>query len=171
MRTRTLLLLATTLTISTVGVAGVAVSGPSPAASGPVGSEAAAGTPLRAAAMLRAWDHRRAAAWSHDDAAALSGLYTRRSRSGAQDVADLRRWRHRGLRVVSLRQQVAALRVRVATSHRLLLTVTDRTVDAVAVGRDRRRALPRSAWTTHRIRFLRVHGRWLVDEVLAQPAR
>jgi hypothetical protein len=165
-----MLLLATTLTISTVLVAGVAVSGPSPAASGPQSAAAADGA-LRAAAILRAWDHRRAEAWSHGDVAALSGLYTRRSRSGAQDVADLRRWQHRGLRVLGLRQQVATLRVRVDTSHRLLLTVTDRTVDAVAAGRDRPTALPRSAWTTHRIRLLRVHGRWLVDEVVAQPAR
>lgn len=171
MRTRALLLLATTLTISTVGVAGVAVSGPSPAASPPERVRPAADGALRAAAILRAWDHRRAAAWSDGDVAALSGLYTRRSRSGAQDAADLRRWRHRGLRVVGLREQVAALRVRVDTSHRLLLVVTDRTVDAVAVGPDRRTALPRSVWTTHRIRLLRVQGRWLVDDVVAQPAR
>jgi hypothetical protein len=171
MLTRTLLLLATTLTISTVGVAGVAVSGPSPAASGPESVGPAAGGAPRAAAILRAWDHRRAVAWSHGDVNALSGLYTRRSRSGAQDAADLRRWHHRGLRVLGLRQQVAALRVRVDTSRRLLLTVTDRTVDAVAAGRDRRTALPRSMWTTQRIRLLRVHGRWLVDEVAAQPAR
>ncbi len=171
MRSRALLLLATSLTISTVGVAGVAVSGPSPAPSPPEVVEPAADDTLRAAAILRAWDHHRAAAWSEGDVAALSGLYTRRSRSGAQDAADLRRWRQRGLRVVGLREQVAGLLVRVDTSHRLLVAVTDRTVDAVAVGRDRRTALPRSAWTTHRIRFLRVRGRWLVDEVVAQPAR
>jgi hypothetical protein len=166
-----LLLLATTLTLSTVGVAGVAVSGPSPAAPAPESAPSSAGGALRAAAILRAWDHRRAAAWAHADVGALAGLYTRRSRSGGQDVADLRRWRSRALRVVGLRQQVAELRVRVDTPHRLVVAVTDRTVDAVAVGRDRRTALPRSEWRAHRIRLLRVHDRWRVDEVVAQPAR
>jgi len=44
------------------------------------------------------------------------------------------------------------------------------TVDGIAVG-PRRTALPTSAWVTHRIGLRRVHGRWLVDEVVAHPAR
>ena len=58
------------------------MSGPSPAASASgEGRGRAADDALRAAAILRAWDHRRAAAWSDGDVAALSGLYTRRSRT------------------------------------------------------------------------------------------
>jgi hypothetical protein len=65
---------------------------------------------------------------------------------------------------------VAALRVRVQSAHRLVLSVTDRTVDGIAVGH-RRTALPVSAWAIHGIGLRLVHGRWLVDEVVAQPAR
>ena len=126
---------------------------------------------IRAAAALSSWDTRRSAAWSHGDLAALSHLYTAGSRTGARDVADLRRWRSRHLRVSGLRQQVAELRVLVSTSDRLVLTVTDRTVDGVAVARHRRTALPTSSWATHRIRLRRERGRWLVEEVVDQPAR
>jgi hypothetical protein len=121
--------------------------------------------------VLRAWDHRRAAAWSRADAAALAHLYTAGSRTGARDVRNLRRWHSRDLRVTGLRQQVARLLVRVEAPRQLVLTVTDRTVDGVAVGHGRRTALPVSAWTEHRIRLRREHGEWLVQEVVAQPAR
>jgi hypothetical protein len=173
MRTRTLLLLATTLTVTTIAVA-VAAGGAVPSSSAPSERSRAerplAGA-LRASPILRAWDHRRAAAWARGDAAALAGLYTSGSGTGAHDVGDLRRWRSRGLRVVGLVQQVAELRVLVETSRRLVLTVTERTLDGVAVGHHRRTALPRSAWSRHRIRLRRAHGQWLVEEVVDQPAR
>jgi hypothetical protein len=124
-----------------------------------------------ASRVLRAWDRRRETAWSRADPAGLADLYTAGSRTGARDVAQLRRWRGRGLRVAGLRQQVAELQVRGASSRTLVLRVTDRTVGGVAVGQCRRTALPDSAWVTHRIRLLRTHGRWRVVEVLAQPAR
>ncbi len=98
-------------------------------------------------------------------------LYTRSSTTGARDVADLRRWRHRGLLVTGLRQQVGELRVLIAGSRRLVVRATDRTVDAVAVEGHRRTALPTSTWRSHRIRLVLRHGRWVVDEVEAQPAR
>jgi hypothetical protein len=103
---------------------------------------------------------------------ALAGLYTAGSRTGARDVHDLRRWRSRGLRVVGLRQQVAALHVRAETTRSLVLTVADRTVGALAVGHHRRTALPRSDWTSHLIRLRREQGGdWVVAEVVVQPAR
>ena len=55
--------------------------------------------------------------------------------------------------------------------RRLVVRVTDRTVDAVAVDAHRRTALPTSAWRSHRVRLLLRHGRWVVDEAVAQPAR
>jgi hypothetical protein len=58
-----------------------------------------------------------------------------------------------------------------ATSSRITAIVVDRTVDGVAVGRERRLALPSSAWTTHRIRLARTSGGWRIGEVRAQPAR
>lgn len=125
---------------------------------------------IRVAEILRAWDRRRAAAWARGEPAGLARLYTPGSRTGAGDVADLRRWRDRGLRVVGLRQQVAGIGLRRHTRGHLVLTVTERTVDGIAVGR-RRTALPVSGWETHVISLRHVHGRWLVDEVVAQPAR
>ncbi len=127
-------------------------------------------TPLYAAAVLRSWDRRRAAAWARADTAALSSLYDLGSRTGERDVHHLARWRSRGFRVVGLRQQVAALIVRRQAERRLVLTVTERTVGGVALGHHRRTALPTSAWARHRVVLRRVHGRWLVEEV-SQPAR
>lgn len=170
MRTRTLLLLATVLTVAAVAAAGVAAGGAAAPRRTPSRVDVPSSAALRAAEVLRAWDQRRAAAWAHGDVGGLARLYTRSSRTGARDVADLRRWRRRGLRVVGIRQQVAAFRLRVRASRHLVLTVTDRTVDGTAVGR-RRTALPTSEWVSHRIRLRRVHGRWLVDEVVAQPAK
>jgi hypothetical protein len=175
MRTRTLLLLATALTVVPITAAGVASGGAAGGASRPDVAVRRVTAPLSAelsaSRVLRAWDRRRATAWSRADPAALAGLYTARSRTGAGDVADLHRWRRRGLRVVGLREQVAELHLRAATTNGLVLRVTDRTVGAVAVGGGRRTALPSSAWATHRIRLVRRHGRWRVAEVVAQPAR
>jgi hypothetical protein len=177
MRTRTLLLLAIALTATTLAIGGVAAGGAAPLDSAPAIAsvitprvEPAPTGVLRASSVLRAWDHRRAAAWAHGDAGALADLYAARSRTGARDVRDLRRWRERGLRVVDLQQQVAQLVVHVEAKRRLVLRVTDRTVDGVAVGRHGRTAIPRSAWTRHRIVLRHAHGRWRVDEVV-QPAR
>lgn len=171
MRTRTLLGLAITLTVVPVAAARVAAGGP--VSSVPTafdGSRPVTGE-TRALAVLRAWDRRRADAWSAGDADELARLYAAGSRTGRRDVNDLRRWRTRGLRVVGLRQQMSALGIRVETSRRLVLTVTDRTLAGLAVGHHRRTALPGSAWTTHRIRLVRRHREWLVAEVVAQPAR
>src|SRR5262249_43574837 len=150
-------------------VPGGATSGAQP--SGPVAPSADSAGELapngaaHASAVLRRWDDRRAAAWSRADVAGLGRLYAAGSRAGRRDVRDLRRWRSRGLRVVDLRQQVAVLRVLKHTPDRLILRVTDRTVDAVAVQGHRRTALPTSVWARHLVRLRRSHGRWLVDEV------
>jgi hypothetical protein len=72
---------------------------------------------------------------------------------------------------VGLRQQLACVEVRAETSDRLVLAVTERTVDGIAVGRHRRTALPVSAWAQHVIRLERSHGRWLISRVVDQPAR
>jgi hypothetical protein len=177
MRTRALVLLAAVVTGVSV-VAGTFVDRHDharPVAERPV--NAAESSPqLRALGVLHAWDRRRSAAWAAGDPAALSLLYTRRSQTGARDVRRLERWRERGLRVVGLRQQVAALRLRRRSPGMLCLVVTDRTVEGVASGPARHTALPRSAWSTHRITLRHVHGAWRVVEVVtvksrAQPAR
>ena len=164
-------MVATTITLTPVAVAaGVAAGGSAP--SRPVALAHPPKTAeTRALAVLRAWDHRRATAWSHADPAALGRLYAPGSRTGAGDVQDLRRWRSRALRVVGLRQQVAALHVSAETSRHLVVSVTDRTVDGVAVGRHRRTALPVSAWTRHRVHLRRARGDWLVVEVVGPESR
>src|SRR5439155_1690453 len=93
---------------------------------------------VRALAVLRRWDRRRAQAWAVGDADALARLYVRGSETGARDGRDLHRWVRRGLRVAELRQQVAAFRLADRRPGRMVLVVTDRTVDGVAVHRARR---------------------------------
>ena len=125
----------------------------------------------RALAVLHHWDRRRAAAWSHADPSGLARLYTPGSRTGRRDVADLERWRGRGLRVVGLHQQVAAVRLAGAARGRFVLVVTDRTVGAVAVGDGRRTPMPQSAWATHRISLRRSGSGWQVVEARLSASR
>jgi len=124
-----------------------------------------------ALAVLRRWDRQRAAAWAAGDRAALAALYTAGSHTGRRDVRDLERWHDRGLRVTGLHQQVAAASLRRRTPGRLVLVVTDRTVDGIAVGGPHRLALPTSAWLAHRITLQRVGGTWQVVEARVSPTR
>jgi hypothetical protein len=176
MRTRTLLLLAVVATVGSIALAGVAgVAGVGRGAAGDVGvadtPSARPGHGPAALAVLHHWDRQRSSAWATGDPAALSRLYVRGSATGRRDVSDLRRWTRRGLRVTGLRQQVAALQVVRSGPRRLVVVATDRTVGGLAVGGDRRTALPVGGWATHRISLVRVSGRWRLAEVRAQPAR
>jgi hypothetical protein len=158
----------TTALVST----GVLVLSPQPGAE--VAQQLAARGPAvgtHALAVLRRWDRRRAGAWAAGDPAALARLYVGGSHTGRHDVSDLARWQARGLRVVGLHQQVAALSLRRRTPGHLTVVVTDRTVDGVAVGGRHRLGVPRSAWAVHRVTLRRVAGRWRVVEARAQPAR
>ena len=60
------------------------------------------GAPADASAALHDWDDRRASAWAAADPAALRALYEPGSAAGRVDVAMLRAWRERGLRVEGL---------------------------------------------------------------------
>jgi hypothetical protein len=174
MCTRTLLLLALAVTILPIWLWSATVAerpeAPARLVAVPLADDRRA-PEARALGVLRRWDVRRAAAWSAGDPAALARLYVRGSRTGAEDVADLRRWVRRGLRVTGLHQQVASLVLRRRSAHRVVAVVTDRTVDGVAVGAARRTALPASAWATHRVVLLQVGDSWRVAEVVDQPAR
>ncbi|MGZ6792311.1 MAG: hypothetical protein ACXVFV_05115 [Mycobacteriales bacterium] len=127
-------------------------------------ADAATGPPPPPLAVLHAWDARRAAAWADGDTAALRSLYVAGSRSGAADVAMLRRWRARGVRARGLQMQVLAAEVRAATPHRLVLVVTDRLVGAYAVAAGERVALPRDTPTRHRVVLALVAGEWRAVE-------
>ena len=68
-----------------------------------------------------------------------------------------------------MRQQVFDVQVLHAGPRRLVVRVTDRLVDAVAVGRRRTRALPQDSPSTTRLVLRKDAGRW--REVEAYPAR
>jgi hypothetical protein len=124
-----------------------------------------------ALAVLHRWDRRRAWAWARGDAASLARLYVAGSVTGRHDVHDLIRWTARGLRVAGLHQQVAAFRVVHRRPGRLVVLVTDRTIDGIAVGGAWRTAVPTSAWAAQRVTLRRSGDAWRVVEARAQPAR
>src|SRR3954465_12835398 len=73
----------------------------------PVGRPtASARVEARAAAVLGAWDHRRAAAWAAGDPESLAALYAPGAGAGVADVAMLGDWTDRGLTVRGLTTQL-----------------------------------------------------------------
>jgi hypothetical protein len=121
---------------------------------------------VRAAAVLSAWDDRRAEAWAAGDAGALADLYTVRSSTGRADGAMLRTWTRRGLRVEGMRMQLLDLDVRHWSHGRLSLVVTDRLAGGVAVGVGGGRVpLPRDEPSTRSVVLRRVAGEWRVRSV------
>ncbi|GAB3862879.1 hypothetical protein GCM10028801_29310 [Nocardioides maradonensis] len=137
----------------------VAEVAPAARAAGPVAA-------VRALVVLRDWDRTRAAAWAHGDVPALRRLYAAGSAAGRDDVALLRRWSARGLRVRGMSMQLLGVRLEVRTARRIVLVVTDRLVTAYAVGHGRRYALPRDNASTRRLDFRRVEGRWVLRSSL-----
>ena len=126
--------------------------------------------PLPAAALLHAWDRRRALAWANGDVQALGDLYTAGSGAGHADVALLKSYLHRGLRVTGLRMQVFAVLVLHHGHGRWRLLVTDRLARAVAVGVGGSVRLPRDSAATRVISLVRgSDGRWRVSAV--RPVR
>ncbi|MCX6399366.1 MAG: hypothetical protein NTX33_05475 [Propionibacteriales bacterium] len=113
-------------------------------------------------AVLRDWDRARADAWAVGDVDALRRLYVRGSEAGRADVAMLRQWSDRGVRVEGMSMQVLAVELRARTARRVVLVVTDRLVGAEAVAPGGAVALPRDRATTRRLVFRKVGGSWLV---------
>jgi hypothetical protein len=124
----------------------------------------APGQPATASAVLHEWDDRRAAAWSAGDLEGLHALYVPGSAAGRTDVAMLRAWSERGLRVEGMRMQLLDLDVRRVSASRLDLVVTDRLTGAVAVGPGVRLRLPRDRATTRRVVLVREGGEWRVAQ-------
>jgi hypothetical protein len=122
------------------------------------------------AAVLAAWDERRAAAWARGDATALADLYAPGSRSGAADVRLLQAYAGRGLRVEGLTTQVLGLRVVEQSPRRLVLVVTDRVVGGSAVGGAAPVALPADRASTRRVVLVRQRATWVVAEARDQDS-
>ena len=119
------------------------------------------------AAVLAGWDRRRAAAWSTGDVRALRSLYLPGSGAGEADVARLRAWLDRGLRVEGLRTQVLARRVVARGAGLMVLRVTDRVVGGMAVRAGGVRArLPAGRPGERTVTLVRHEGRWVVARVV-----
>lgn len=118
-------------------------------------------------AVLHGWDEQRADAWAAADVPALRALYAPGSVAGRRDVAMLRAWSARGLRVDGLRTQLLDVDVRRRTPDRLVLAVTDRLAGGVAEPAGL--ALPRDRPSRHVVVLRVVEGEWRVSAV--RPAR
>ncbi len=121
-------------------------------------------------AVLRDWDRARAAAWASGDLAALGALYVPGAAAGRADVAMLRKWTERGLRVEGMEMQVLEIALHSQGARRLVLVVRDRLVGAVAVrpGGDDRIALPRDGASTRRLVFVKPGDQWLLASAREQ---
>lgn len=119
----------------------------------------------RALAVLRAWDTQRAEAYATADVRALKALYLPDSAAGANDVALLKQYAARGLRIEGMSTQIFGIEIVDHARERLELSVTDRLASAIAVGDDVRQVLPRDEVDTRRISLRLVDDRWVVDEV------
>ncbi|UMG92716.1 hypothetical protein [Nocardioides sp. TF02-7] len=157
------LLVAVVVAAGTVrGCGGDRVPGERPVAVAPRVEASGPQAPPAAVAVLHSWDRARAAAWARGDVDALRRLYLPGSVAGDHDVAMLRRWSDRGLRVRAMRMQLLAARTRVESADRLVLLVTDRLATAT-VGAGLR--LPRDRVSTRRLDFRRTTDRWVLASV------
>lgn len=117
--------------------------------------------------VLHHWDRKRARAYAHGDAAALSALYVARCRAGTADVALLRDYLRRGLHVEGLRMQLLSVEVLERAPRRWRLRVTDRMDGGAAVGAGRRIRLPRDEASTRVVTLRKRGGAWKVAGVAA----
>jgi hypothetical protein len=120
---------------------------------------------LPASDVLHEWDGRRAAAFARGDEVALRRLYVPGSTAGTSDVALLRAYDERGLRVRGMRMQLLAVRVLARGPRTWRLEVTDRLVGAVAVTHGRRYPLPRDRASTRVVELRLLGDRWRVASV------
>lgn len=123
----------------------------------------------RAAAVLGAWDRRRAAAWASGDPAALSALYVPGATAGVADAAMLADWAARGLAVDRLTTQLLSVRVLSHRPRRWVLLVRDRVSGAVAAGAGVAEPLPAGTAAERTVVLRRSGGRWRVASVSAAP--
>ncbi|MBM7520071.1 hypothetical protein [Nocardioides nitrophenolicus] len=159
-------LLATTAVVLTVVavVAGLVLRAPSRTPDPGPRASAAERPVVGSLAVLRDWDRARARAWADGDLAGLRALYVRGSPAGSRDVAMLRAWLRRGLRVEDMAMQVLGIELRRRTDRRIVLVVTDRLTGAVGVrsGTGERLVLPRDGPSTRRLVFVRPGDSWLL---------
>ncbi|WP_436701915.1 hypothetical protein [Nocardioides sp. BYT-33-1] len=140
---------------------------------GPAAARVEVARAVGSLAVLRDWDRARSRAWAEADPAALRRLYAPGSAAGRRDVAMLRAWLRRGLRVEGLAMQVLAVELRRRTDDRIVLVVTDRVADGsvIRAGPGESATLPRDRPTTRRLAFVRSGARWLLASAQAAEPR
>ena len=122
----------------------------------------------RALAVLREWDSRRSQAFATDDAVSLRRLYVADSPLADRDLAVLRDYRERGLRVLQTEQQVVSVEVHDAGPREVTLSVVERLGTArvelvkpsTGATTAPERALPASTFARRVLRFERTRGQW-----------
>jgi hypothetical protein len=124
----------------------------------------------RAVRVLREWDARRSAALAAGDTAALRRLYVDASPLARQDVRVLRRYQERGVRLTSVSQQVASVRVRVSGRRVVEVGVVERLAVAgvrpVGSGAEPR-TLATTRYVRRELRFVRSAGGWRLSSARA----
>lgn len=124
---------------------------------------------VQAAAVLHAWDLRRARAWADGDVSGLRALYVPGAVVGERDAEMLRAWLHRGLRVRGMSTQLLQVDVRDRTHDRLVLAVTDRVSGVAQTSAGESAALPGDRPSRRVVVLLRAGGRWRVAAVREAP--
>ena len=116
--------------------------------------------------VLRSWDARRAEAYAAGDVAGLRRLHVPGSPLARQDVAVLRRYRERGLRVTRLEQQVFSVDVHEAGARAVTMTVVERLARTPVRRSERPQSgsgqwvLPASGFELRTLRFERAAAGW-----------
>jgi hypothetical protein len=142
-----------------------AVVAPAPAGTAQATAPPTAAAELPAVTVLRRWDETRARAYADGSVDALRELYRPGSDAARADVRLLRDYRDRGYRVVGMRMQLLAVDVLEHRAGLWRLRVTDRLVDAVAVGHEQRIRLPHDRASTRVLTLVRYRGDWRVGAV------
>lgn len=133
-----------------------------PGASEPPRPAPAASTPesasLRAVRVVERWQEARSRAYAVGDEGALRRLFVTGSSAGRRDVAILRAYAARGvrLRLTTRTSQVAVL----ASRPRLVVVRVHSLVRAVARHHGRDRALPSQGWAWRRLELRLLDGVW-----------
>lgn len=153
---------------SAAPVAARSVDGATAVLPAPVPTVAGSTATVTALDVLRSWDRRRAHAFARGSVPTLRALYAPGSEAGTADVAVLREYRRRGLRVEGMRMQVLSVEVLERGPRRWRLRLTDRLQGAVAVGNGLEVPLPRDRASVHVVTLERESraGRWKVAAVL-----
>lgn len=116
--------------------------------------------------LLSVWDARRSEAFAGRDRAALAELYTPGAGLLAQDLALLRAYDRRGLRVVDLTTQVREVVVLASGRNRVRLRVSERLAGVrFRTADDRYRRVPGSAYATRVLTLQRGGPGWRISSV------